>query len=354
MSSDRARYAAVLAVPLLLLLAAACGKQGDPQPRPRNIPQATNDLKLRLRGDQVLLDFAYPATTVSGLPLAGLESATVYEVIRPQTAEATLPVLATSDLEALAKPVRELSGRDLTDAVFGDRLRLSLRLSPAPEGVIEAHVFAVRTKALHGGESAWSNPVAVRALAELPSPADLEVTARKPGIALTWTPVAGAAGSVVLRRASSSPVWGDPLKTLDPEVGEFFDASATYGERYVYTVVSVLGKEPPIESAPRIEREVDYRDVFGPDVPRELHAVVLAGEIRLVWENPADTDLAGVQIERAVDGGSFERLTAEPLDAAEYTDKSAPHGRRVTYRLVAVDRTGNSSPASSPAEVLAP
>jgi len=354
MSSDRARHAAALAVPFLLLLTGGCGKQGDPQPRPRNVPQATNDLKLRLRGDQVLLDFAYPATTVAGLPLAGLESVTVYEVVRPQTAEAALPVLTAADLEALAKPALELAGRDLSDAVVGDRLRLSLPLRPAAEGVIEAHVFAVRTKALHGGESPWSNPVAVRALPEVASPSELEVEAKKRGIALTWTPVAGADGSVVLRRSSSNPSWGDPLTTLDAGLDQYLDTSATYGERYVYTVVSVLGKEPPIESAPRAEREIDYRDVFAPDSPRELHAVVLGGEIRLVWENPADDDLAGVLIDRSIDGSEFQRISATPLDAAEYTDRDAPHGRRVAYRLVAVDRNGNASPASDAAEVRAP
>jgi len=353
MFSDRSRSTVLLAVPLLLAFA-GCGKQGDPRPRPRNVPQTTSDLHLRLRGDRVLLDFSYPATTVAGLPLAGLESVTIYEVVREQSADAALPQLGPADLESLAQPLLEIAGRDLDNAVVGDRLRIAVPLRPAPEGVVEAHAFAVRTRALHGGDSAWSNAVAVRALPPVPSPSDLRVEARKEGVTLEWTPAVGSVGTAVLRRESTSPQWGEPIAELDATTDHYEDASALYGSRYVYTVVSRLSISPAVESAPSTEREVDYRDVFPPAKPRELHAVVLAGVIRLIWENPTDDDLAGVLVERSVDGGEFERLTSAPLDAAELVDRTAPKGKRIGYRLIAVDRSGNAAGTTAVAEVTAP
>ena len=70
-----ARFAAAL------LAFVACGKQGDPQPRPRAVPQAANDLVVRQRGAQLLFEVGYPKATVAGLPLQGLTSATLYEVV---------------------------------------------------------------------------------------------------------------------------------------------------------------------------------------------------------------------------------------------------------------------------------
>ena len=70
MCSDRRRRALSLAsFAALAALLVACGKQGDPAPRPRAIPQAANDLVLRQRGGELLFEASYPKTTVAGLPI---------------------------------------------------------------------------------------------------------------------------------------------------------------------------------------------------------------------------------------------------------------------------------------------
>jgi hypothetical protein len=351
LSPRRRRAAALLAAAALVTLA-ACGKQGDPRPRPRNVPQPASDLSLRLRGDTVLFAFAYPASTVAGLPLEGLESATVYEIVQPLAATAPLPKLGAADFEAVAKPVRELTGRELADAVAGNRILTDYRLPAGAVDAAEVRVYAVRTQALRGEPSPWSNVVALRAKAAPSAPADLEVTPKKAGVELRWTPTPEGLGSVVLRREASEPRWSAPLVTLPSDSGTFVDRGALYGSRYVYTVLTLAADNPPVESAPRTEREVDYRDQFAPEPPPAPRALVAGGEVRLVWDASPDGDVAGYHLERSADGGAFVRLTASPVAALEWSDRALPAGAEaLAYRLVAVDRLGNASPPTAAVEV---
>ncbi len=392
MSSDRLRRATValvLLAPLTLWL--GCGKQGAPAPRPRTIPQPAKDLTVRQRGMEFLLEFSYPASTVAGLPLPGLESATVYELQRTAPPPGTAVKVVETDLDALAKPVLELTGADLDAAVAGGKIRIRLPVTlptapaaaaalPVPAATTppaaatktpgeatlstsaapsttaslpQATIFAVRTKATKGDISPWSNGVGLVPTPPPPAPDNLVVEARRAGIALSWSRVTVANGYAIYRRSATEPGWGThPLVTLTCDSADFFDSSAVYGNRYIYTVLTLASMEPPIESTPTVEREVDYRDIFPPAPPSELHAVVLGNEVQLVWEGSPDSDLAGYLIERAEGSGKFHRLNATPVLAQEQTDRGAPRGIELHYRVLAVDRAGNFSPPSKPAQTL--
>jgi len=352
MSSDRARLAAPLLLAVLGL--AGCGKQGDPRPKPRIVPQPATDLALRLRGDRVLLDFRYPNATVAGLPLPGIESATIFELVRELPPGAPPPALVAADFDALARPVVTLAGPELAAAVAGDRVRAALVLPPEAFAASQLRAYAVRTRAETGDPSPWSNLVSLQPVTAPAAPWNVLATPRADGITIAWSRVDGAVGYSVLRRVATDPEWGPPLATLSGEVFEFVDRAALYGTRYVYTVVSLAASAPPVESLPRAEREVAYTDVFSPPTPAGLRAVPLTREVRLLWESSSAPDLAGYHVERAPAGGEFARLTAAPLAAPEYSDRGAPSGAAVRYRVLAVDRLGNLSPPTPEVEVRAP
>jgi len=359
MSSDlrRLRRTVPLAATVLVLLA-ACGKKGDPMPAPRSIPATVQDLSLRQRGEQVLLEFTHPTSTVAGLPLAGLASVTLLELERPAPAEGGALTVADAELVA-ARPVAELSGDALSAALAGDRVRMAALLpAPLPEPAV-ARIYVVRTRAATakgpGELSAFSNRAILVPRRAPAAPASFDVQGERDGVHLSWSPVEAAVGGyAIYRRPAVQPDWGPPLVRLDPAVTQWQDSGARYGQRYIYTVLSLAQTEPPIESAPRSEREIDYQDRFPPAAPGGLRAVALPGEVRLLWEASPDADVTGYRIERAVGDGDFVLLPGGPATGLEHVDTGLAAGSRYRYRVLAIDAAGNLSAPGAPAEAVLP
>lgn len=357
MSSDRPlRPAALAALSILALVAlAGCGKKGDPVPPPRSIPQTTTDLTLRQRGDRVLFDFGYPKATVAGLPLSGLETVTLLLLEVPARTDG-MPVTVAPEQVAAARPVAELSGPTLGGAVSGDRIRFDAALpQPLPDPPT-ARIYAVRTKAAGGEVSALSNAAILVPRPAPEGPAELEATPLKQGIELTWSADPGAtAGYAVLRRPAVQSGWSQPPVLLEPGTTSWIDTEPRYGERWVYTVLSQASRTPPIESAPRAEREVDYRDQFPPAPPGSLRTLALPGEVRLVWEASADADVTGYRVERAPFGSEAFELVAEvPGGRLEHVDSGLAPGSALRYRVRAVDGAGNVSEPGKAVEARVP
>jgi len=344
--------AALVALPFTV---AACGKKGDPVPPPRAIPQTVSDLSIKQRGDRVLLEFTHPKTTAAGLPLVGLESVALLELTKPTPPEGQPVTVLDAELVG-AKPVVELAGEALGAALVGDRVRLETPLpTPAPEPPV-ARVYLVRTRAIEGELSAFSNRAILVPKPAPEAPEGLDVRAEKAGVALSWTAVPGAAGGyAVYRRSPETTDWGAPVAIVPAAATWYTDRTARYGARYVYTVLALAQAEPLIESAPRAEREIDYRDRFAPEVPTGLRAVALPDAVRLLWEASPDADTAGYRLERAIGAGDWTAATTALLTGLEHSDAApAASGERVRYRVIAVDGEGNASPPSDEAEVRLP
>jgi fibronectin type 3 domain-containing protein len=93
-------------------------------------------------------------------------------------------------------------------------------------------------------------------------------------------------------------------------------------------------------------------DRFSPAIPTGLAAVPGAqGEtptIDLSWQPNTETDLAGYNVYRR-EGASnpFVRITATPVAGPGFSDATAILGHTYTYRVTAIDSTGNESQASN-------
>lgn len=72
--------------------------------------------------------------------------------------------------------------------------------------------------------------------------------------------------------------------------------------------------------------------------------------LRLDWADNTEADLAGYDVYRLNASGTPIKLSTAPLTASQYVDSAAPAGAASTYRVQAVDTSGNSS---QPAEVTA-
>ncbi len=342
----------------IAIAASGCGKKGDPLPPLRVVPLTTKDLEVRQQGRQILLGMAYPATTMSGLTLGGIDAVELLELVKPvpQAAEgdepAPLPSAEAREFEAGARTLLTLRGSELTSAVVGDRIQLRLPLSEALPAEPLANIFAVRT--LKGDEtSAISNRATLVPIEPPTPPRNLQTEPTATGIQLAWEADADTEGFDVFRRDAQVRGYGEPIRRVDGAKRRYLDKSARFAQRYIYTVRAVAGVEPLIHSDEAGEREIEYEDRFAPPLPKNIVALAERAAIRLRWEPSTADDVAGYVIFRREPGRNFHRLTAEPVAGSEFVDRGLASGLTYAYRLQVIDRKGNESKLSKPVETTA-
>ncbi len=384
---------AALALAAALLLT-ACGKKGDPLPPLRNIPLTTTDLTVSQQGRQILLDMAYPSTTVSGLALGGIDALELFMLTKPvppappepapppaleaeveaDAAEATedtdatettdaveeaespkpppLPSADAREMEGAGQSLLTLRGTELSSAVVGDRLQIRLPLAePLPAEPV-VNIFAART--FKGDEvSAFSNRVSLVPVAPPAAPSNLEAQATAGGIELTWEAAADTQGFDVFRRDAQVRGYGEAIQRVGGDQRRYLDAGARFGSRYIYTVRTVANVDPLIHSDEAGEREIEYEDHFAPPLPVNIVALAERASIRLRWEPSTADDVAGYVIFRREPGRDFHRLTPEPITGEEYLDRGLASGLTYAYRLRVIDHKGNESELSPPVETTA-
>ncbi len=367
----------------LALSLAACGKQGPPLPPLRAVPAPTQDLSVRQRGGQLLLEFTYPTATPGGQALGGISGVEVWEAARPvaavgagaaaapkteapaegapgtaATTEATAapaspveagpPALDPREFALASKKVLTLAAADIGAATLGEKVLLMLPIGSAEADAVVRH-FQIRTVGPLGDRSEPSNTTRIGPRIPPSPPAEIVATPRASGIDLSWQPVEGALGYLIYRRDAAVKSYGKPLQTVISPATTASDTTAQLGSSYIYAVTTVSHRAPLVESAIQSEREVRYADRYPPPPISELVALAEQGQVRLIWTASEASDLAGYRIYRR-EGGDLRRLNVEPVAATEFTDPSVASGRTYVYRVVAVDKAGNES---TPQEVPA-
>ncbi len=266
------------------------------------------------------------------------------------------------ELASVAKVRLKLKGAEVGAATQGDRIVIDLPLpEPFPDKA-ELHYFTIKTLGPHGDTSEFSKQVIIQPRPAPAPPAKTTLTARGDGIEISWTEPSGTLGPGgivgynIYRRDSQAKGFGPALHAAAATERTFLDTSARFGQSYIYVVTAVARREPVIESSIKTESEIKYVDRFPPPVPREPVALVESGRVRLVWRGSEAPDLSGYKVYRLDSRkGSQgkpkpELLTAKPITEVQYTDSNVKAGVSYTYRITAIDQTGNES---EPAEVRA-
>lgn len=347
------RRAAVGMLALLALGLGACGKKGAPEPPLRFIPRAASDLAVQQRGSELFLRFAYPSVATNGMALPGLASVELWQAARPVPESSPPQPPEPRQFQGAAEIAASLSGDELTASVTGDRVVVRWPVTDAGAEPRLFYTFAVRFVSTRGERSDFSN---LASIAPLPPPqplTELQAEARADGIEVAWK-ASGAEAEAeayrVYRRGAEERSYGDPLSTVAAGQERFLDATARFGNRYIYTVTAVVASDPVVESALGAEREIDYRDRFPPPPPTELVALAEAGQIRLSWRASEGGDAAGYHVYRRDEPrGEHSRLTTEPVTATRFLDTGLTAGQTYSYRVTAVDASGNES---SPGEAV--
>jgi hypothetical protein len=343
-----------------MLLAVGCGKQGPPQPPLRAVPATTQDLSAVQQGPRLLLSFTYPQVTPAGTALEGITAVEIYQAARQATADGKATPIDPRQFGGVSKLAQRVEGADLASATEGQRINVFLPLPETPAGAPPAspmaQYFAIRTYGKDGDQSDFSNVASVVPKAPPAAPDRVNVTGRADGVFVEWSPVEGAtAGYNIYRRDSKERAYTRPVHTAGAQERSWLDNTARFGQSYIYTVTALAGPDPTVESGIAADHEVIYQDRFPPAPPAELVALAEAGRVRLVWQASEAEDIAGYLVYRRTgEGGTFERITAQPVQSAEHIDTAVRSGQAYTYRVTAVDQAGNESAPGGEVRAVAP
>lgn len=377
----RRRAAALLAV---LVIAAACGKKGDPLPPLSTRPARTTDLAVEQASETAEVSFSFPSQRVDGEPLRDIDRIEIYRMENPSsglTASAKgagarsdrAPIsgerrraeAARRREQAILDSSRRIAtiGSDLLPSstrggriVYRDDLSAVLSSAPAP-----SLGYGVVTVRRNGERSEISNIATLAPVLPPAAPQEVIAEPEERRICVRWQPVTTSAagapaeigGYFVYRRALSEEDYDRPLNADPVSAPEYADGSAAYGAAYVYTVTAIPKGHPGTESAPAIQFGLDYADAYPPPAVSRLDALPEQTVVRLSWSPVDASDLAGYVLFRAEDDGTLVRIADLPWTAVTYEDRRIAAGRVYRYVVRAVDRAGNLS-APSPESVARP
>jgi hypothetical protein len=374
---SRARILTPSVLSGVLLSLIGCGAPGEPTAPSPPVPVAVTDLTARQVGDAVQLTFTLPSKTITGDKLSAPPAV---EILRGA---------AKPDGTAENKSFRivyTIPGSATDDYLAEGRVHFADTVSPAEIRAQsgESLFYRVRTRASRKRASGDSNTITLRVYPVPERIASVEARVTETAIELTWpapartsggdslSDVSGVSGYRIYRGeldpstsdAASKDLaqakWVSSLVSLaDSPTTTYRDTFFDFGKTYLYvvrTIVLVQGNE--LESADSVPVVVTPRDIFPPAAPQGLVATALPGaalgslEAELSWSINLETDLAGYRVYRSEQRGTRgQLLTPDLLLAPSYRDTSVLAGRQYWYSVTAVDRAGNESESSAPAEI---
>jgi hypothetical protein len=362
---------------LACICIAACGAPGVPTPPRPVLPKPVTDLAARQQGSSVILTFTLPKKSDENETLAEPPS---IEIFRGQREAGAAAKMTTQLIYTVPSALVDTYAKEgLIE--FRDPLKPAMLHG-------QDVVYMIRTRASTKRASADSNVVSVRTLPVPLAPTAVRLAALKEtSIELGWTaPRAesnvGAIGGYRVYRgelAADAPApTGDvadisklkfsvPPALLGPAAGNSFrDTQFTFGTTYVYVVRSVADEQgQPVESSDSVALILTPKDTFPPAAPQRLVAIPIhdeiqatasaAGHIELSWDINQEPDLQGYWVYRSEQPDTNgQRINKSLLLTPTFRDITAVLGKQYTYRVTAVDRSGNESSFSSPVTAAVP
>jgi hypothetical protein len=354
------RSLTTLALSVLLVLLAACGKVGPPVP-PHHISERSSDLQAVQRGATIVLSWPGPPLNQKQ-SINTVDRAEVYRLEERRDQE---PTLDREDYRNSAHEVGTLSRLDIEDQLtrFGflhytDPLDLT-----RPKDLSNLRLrYAVRYVNTREQQAPFSNTVAIEPVSVVslaPDGPEVEGQAQD-RVMLVWNPPAAnvdgsTPANVVGYNLYRLRVAGDGQpELLNPEpLGDtrFTDTKFKYEVLYLYTVRALSqGSTGLIESADSVGKTLIPKDTFKPSAPDPVSIASANSVISLFWPSSPERDVVGYIVYRSESPeptpGDWIRLTPEPITAVTYRDEHVRLEKRYYYRVTAIDKFKNESESS--------
>jgi hypothetical protein len=381
------------AATFMIAATVGCASPAPPRAPSLNLPEIVKDLAATRVGDEVRLNWDTPAKTTDHMDLKGQITAEICRITPPapsctaikrlvvqsgptQTTE-VLPATLTADPPTLLVYRVQLFNYNGRSAGLSTEAFAAAGTAPPP--ITQLRALPSRD----GVVIEWQKrdttaDVVLDRLLETPGPAVVAPppakvappkTTSRQRKSLTPTP-APASKPQTSPKTPSTPAevkLQTPKQSADP--GGTVDQTTKIGETYTYTAqrvrsVSLDGHSLELRSAVSSPVTFIARDVFPPLAPTGLEVVPGGAtpadrSIDLSWTPNTEADLAGYSVYRqevtstGEVAGTAARLNSTPVAGPAYRDQTAIPGHRYSYRVTAVDATGNeSAPSAAVQETL--
>jgi len=352
-------------VPLLTLsILSSCGTPGIPLPPSLDLPKPVTDLHAKRKGDKAYLTWTEPARTTDRQPIRHFGTTRICRSgDRPLE---TCPAIAEVPSIAPKIPSKKNAASLPQTETYTDILPESALTSPFADLTYAVEVMNGRSRS-----AGLSNKVLVPAAHTLPPPSNFAAEVTADGVVLSWVPVARRVeipGLYFLYRiyrreenSNTETIAGELPLDATPS---FVDHNFEWEKKYSYhaTVVTVIdrksGEEAHVEGDDTPQISVFTHDIFAPVAPSGLQAVFSSENgklfVDLIWNPDTESDLAGYNIFRRVDGGPAIKINSDLVKLPAFRDQNVSAGKKYYYSVSAVDVRGNESARSEEANEAVP
>ncbi len=220
--------------------------------------------------------------------------------------------------------------------------------------------YAVEEINSHGRSAGLSNQVPIPVAPTIPAPDDLSAQVSGEGVRISWTgpaPPAAPAGLNYRYRIMRKPV-GAPayivLADVEPAAtGSYLDKTFEWEQKYEYRITTLTqvdshGINTAVEGDDSKPVEVFTRDIYPPAQPAGLQAVFSSvGQkpfIDLTWAPNLESDLAGYNVFRRVEGAQFEKLNKQLVQTSSFRDENVEPGKKYIYSCFCCGSAGQREP----------
>jgi hypothetical protein len=358
--------------PLLILLGCfslvavltGCGTPGAPQLPSLQLARPVEDVTASRKGNKVQLEWSLPRkntdrTLVKNIPESVVcrhdGTALMSACTEVATVQNPKPVEARKGENS---PVVRMKYVDTLPATLGEQ---------NPAGFVRYAVEILNTRERSAG---LSNQVLIPVAPTIAPPEHLAAKVESDGVLLSWTGSAVPAtppGLTYRYRVMRSPAGSNAyiaLADVEPEAeGFYLDKTFGWETKYDYVITPVTmvhskDVNMSVEGDESKPATTFTRDVYPPAEPTGLQAVFSSvGQkpfVDLTWAPNMDSDLAGYNVFRSLDGGAPVKLNKQPVTVPSFRDETVVPGKIYRYSVSAVDLRGNESSPSGEATETVP
>jgi hypothetical protein len=367
----------------------SCGKKGPLTLEPPKLPLQVENFALRQVGNRIVAEWSFPkllsdrktpadSGRIGRISIFSTEKSVL---AKRSPKKAALPKVlsdlkTTADSDQIGKISTVSSEKPVLDERFLKRADLLSRFGLAETQKTDNQTFTaavpLKTKALKEKQyriamlyeygkkrSALSAILPIKTMIPPRPVGDLKVSQENKVILLKWSkpakdaddnPLPSILGYNVYRKIKvGKEETASRMLNPKPLQRELFeDSDSSQDGEYVYTVTTLLAEK--IESDFSNPATIGIRDTFPPDIPGNLVTFTGADHVFLSWEPVKDVDLSHYRVYRKASGGDEFPLLADQIRDPFFKDTKAVKGTTYTYCVSAVDRKGNESALSKPAQ----